>query len=244
MKKALVLLMTVISAVFARSTAGGYGCFGPSLALINFDNINKTFRDNKVEELSSQHWMFGGGGYALVNRIMIGGAGWGGTQSVTSESLNLFCQVNYGGGEFRAGYAVLDLKNLLLVPTLGIGGGGYSINLGPYNQTVPNFDSLLHHPGRTSTVDFSGFTLNPQLAIVIPISFVGVEIRGGYCFGPLAGDWKFADRGVLAKGPEMAKANPWFSLNVLLGGFSREKTQFKGKIELEGGEEKEEEEKE
>ncbi len=242
MKKTLVLLVVVVSAVFARSTAGGYGSFGPSLGLINYDKINEVFARNGVEKLSSQHWMFCGGGYAVVNRVMIGGAGWGGTQSVTSESLNLFCQVNYGGGEFRAGYVVLDLKYLLVAPGLGIGGGGYSINLGPYNQTVPNFDSLLQNPGRTSTVDFSGLILNPQLAIVIPISFVGLEIRGGYCFGPLAGDWKFADRGLLAKGPEMAKGNAWVSLNVLFGGFAREKGHFKGKIEIEGGKEKQEEE--
>jgi hypothetical protein len=71
-----------------------------------------------------------------------------------------------------------------------------------------------------------------------------LEIRGGYSFGPLAAEWQFEDRGVLARGPEMAKANPWFSLNVIFGGFSREKAAFKGKIELEGGEERGQEQEE
>ncbi|MGQ9707919.1 MAG: hypothetical protein ACUVUR_03465 [bacterium] len=235
MKRVFLLLVFVIAAAVARGTAGGYGCFGPSLSLINYDDINASLARNRVKKLSSQHWLFGGGGYALVNRVIIGGAGWAGTQTVASESLNLFCRVNYGGGEFRAGYTVLDIKHLIIAPSLGIGGGGYSINLGPYNQTVPNFDSLLNHPGRTSTVNLSGFTLNPQLAIIIPITFLGLEIRGGYNFGPLAAAWEFEDRGILAQGPEMATANPWFSLNVIIGGFSREKTQLKGRIEIEGG---------
>ncbi|MGB9741959.1 MAG: hypothetical protein ACP5JB_02780 [candidate division WOR-3 bacterium] len=240
MKKLLTLSAVVCAVVLARTTAGGYGAFGPTLAIVNYDSINNTFQHFGINKLAAQHWTFGGGGYLLANRMLIGGAGWGGNQTVTSESLNLFCQVSYGGGEFRAGYALLDSRYLLLVPGLGIGGGGYSINLGPYNQTLPSFDSLLAHPGRTSTVNFSGFTLNPQLAIIVPISFVGLELRGGYNFGPLGGNWELQDRGVLARGPQMSKANPWFSLNIIFGGFNRKKTKLSGRIEIEGGAEPEE----
>ncbi len=233
MKRVIVVSALIATILFARGTSGGYGCFGPSVALIDYEKINEIFTRNGVTKLSSQHWLFGGGGYLLANRVLIGGAGWGGTQSVTSESLNLFCEVNYGGGEFRTGYAVVDLKHLLIIPGIGIGGGGYSITLGPDNQTVPNFDSLLKNPGRTSTVNFSGFNINPQITFVIPISFVGVEIRAGYNLGPLGGKWEFADRGNLARGPEMAKTNPWLSFNLLFGGFSRQKKgAFKGKMEL------------
>jgi len=239
MKKLLLLLTAIFAVLPARPTAGGFGAFGPTLAIINYDDLNKNLQRYGFNQLTAQHWTFGGGGYVLANRVLIGGAGWGGNQSVASKSLNVFCEVNYGGGEFRAGYALLDLRYLLLVLGLGIGGGGYSVNLGPYNQSLPNFDSLLVHPGRTSTVNFSGFNLNPQLAIIIPISFIGLEVRGGYNIGPLGSTWQLQDRGMLHQGPKMSTANPWFSLNIIFGGFSREKTKLKGKIEIEGGAEPE-----
>ncbi len=233
MKKAVYLLLTVTTIIFARGTSGGYGSFGPGVALIDYKEINEILTKNGITRLSSQHWLFGGGGYLLANRILVGGAGWGGTQTIVSESLNLFGEVSYGGGEFRTGYAVLDLKNLVVIPGIGIGGGGYSITLNPYNQTVPNFDSLLKNPGQTSTVNFSGFNINPQIAILVPISFTGVEIRGGYNLGPLGGKWEFADQRTILSGPAMAKANPWIGLNIIFGGFSRKKGAFRGKMELE-----------
>ncbi len=242
MKRLFLTLILIPALLFARGTSGGMGTFGPALALIDFTSVNRSLRAASFDEISSRHWMFGGGGYLIANRTMIGGAGWGGTQTSTSESLNVVCRVEYGGGEFRAGYIVLDTRYLLITPGIGIGGGGYTIHLEPYNQSIPNFDTLLRNPGRTSTISFSGFCLNPQLAITIPISFIGIDIRGGYNLGPFTAKWAFADHGFLSRGPEMGKGTPWVSLNVLFGGFNREKTRtIKGKIEFKGdeGEEKE-----
>ncbi|MEO0025312.1 MAG: hypothetical protein ABIK54_00930 [candidate division WOR-3 bacterium] len=235
MRKRFGLLLFLSAIALARTTAGGYGAFGPTLALLNYDDINTTFQHYGFTNLNSRHWLFGGGGYALANRVLIGGAGWGGTQSVTSESLNLLCRVNYGGGEFRVGYAILDFKHLLVIAGLGIGGGGYSISLSPENRTVPSFDSLLAHPGRTSTLNFSGFNLNPQLAVILPVSFVGLELRAGYNLGPLGANWGLEDGGTLLRGPQMPDSNLWLSLNVIFGGFSHEKTKLKSRIEIEGG---------
>ncbi len=235
MGKTFGLLLFLSTLALGRTTAGGYGAFGPTLALLNYDDINNTFQRYDFTKLNSQHWLFGGGGYALANRVLIGGAGWGGMQSVTSESLNLLCRLNYGGGEFRAGYAILDLKHLLVIAGLGIGGGGYSISLSPENRSVPSFDTLLAHPGRTSTLNFSGFNLNPQIALILPISFVGLELRGGYNFGPLGANWELGDGGILLQGPKMPGSNLWLSLNVIFGGFSHEKTKLKSRIEIEGG---------
>ncbi len=245
MRKFFFTIILIPALLFARGTSGGMGTFGPSLALIDFNDVNRSLSHAGFDKLSSPHWMFGGGGYLIANRTMIGGAGWGGTQTSTSESLNVVCRVEYGGGEFRAGYIVLDTRYLLIAPGIGIGGGGYTINLEPYNQTIPSFDSLLRNPGRKSTITFSGFCLNPQLAITIPISFIGIDIRGGYNFGPFTSKWELTDRGVLSRGPEMGKGTPWVSLNVLFGGFNREKTRtIKGKIEFKEGEEEKEPEKE
>ncbi len=230
----LIILPLFALPVFARGTTGGMGVFGPTLGLIDFKELNKRLTEAGIEKLSFQHWMFGGGGYAIANRVIFGGAGWGGTQTVTSESVA--CRVSYAGGEFRAGYAVLELKHLLIAPSLGIGGSSYTIELEPYDKPAPNFDSLLHTPGRYASMSYSGFILNPHLAVIIPISFVGVELRGGYTFGPFASGWQLKDNTALRSGPKMANANLFFSLNVLFGGFSREKV--KGSLKMNVEEEK------
>lgn len=234
MRKTFLLVLILLTLVSARTTAGGYGAFGPCIALLNYEKINNTFQRYGFTSLSNRHWLFGGGGYALTNRVLIGGAGWGGTQSVVSESLNVLCQVNYGGGEFRTGYVIFDFRHLLVAPGLGIGGGGYSISLSPENRTVPSFDTLLTNPGRTSTVDFSGFSLNPQLTFILPFSFIGLELRGGYNIGPLGANWRLEDGGTILRGPEMTKGNLWFSLNIILGGFSHGMTKLKNSIPVEG----------
>lgn len=234
MKNSLVAIALVPALLFARGTNGGMGTFGPTLALIDFSNLNNSLRNAGFEEVSSKQWMLGGGGYLIANRTMIGGAGWGGNQTVTSDSSQVICRVNYGGGEFRAGYIILDSRYLLITPGIGIGGGGYTITLESENQNIPDFDTLLRNPGRTSTVSLSSFSLNPQIAFTIPISFIGIDIRGGFNFGPFASKWQFADHGVLGGGPKMSNGVPWVSVNFLFGGFYRGKIRVKEKIEPEG----------
>ncbi len=233
MKKVVIVLVVLTTTIFARGTSGGIGTFGPALGMIDFSPVNRHLQANGFEQLSSTHWMFGGGGYAIANRTIIGGAGWGGSQTVASESV--FCEVSYGGGEFRAGYLIIDLKNLLIAPMIGIGGGGYTIHLEPYQHKPFSFDELLQNPGRTSTISYSGFCLNPQIGITIPVSFIGIDIRGGYNLGPFTSRWRFSDNTPLTQTPEMKKGTPWVSLNIMLGGLSREKVQTRTKIEGEGG---------
>ena len=232
MKNLLVVLALLPGIIFARGTSGAIGTFGPTLALIDFSSLNNSLRNTGFNEVSSQHWMFGGGGYLIANRTTIGGAGWGGTQTVTTDSV--VCRIYYGGGEFRAGYILLDSRYLLITPGIGVGGDGYTINLEPENHNVYNFDSLLLNPGRTATVSLSRFSLNPQIAFTIPISFVGIDIRGGFNIGPFDSKWRFADHGVLRDGPKMAIGTPWVSLNIFFGGFTREKGRVKTKFEPEG----------
>uniref|UniRef100_A0A7C4CC00 Outer membrane protein beta-barrel domain-containing protein n=1 Tax=candidate division WOR-3 bacterium TaxID=2052148 RepID=A0A7C4CC00_UNCW3 len=214
------------------STSGGFGCFGPTLAFVDFSGLNSALAAHGSGQLSTMHWTFGGAGYAFVNRIVLGGAGWGGSQNLSLRSDSLLCRVSFSGGQFDVGYSLLDLKHLLVAPTLGIGAAGYDIELQPVESNVPNFDSLLVNPGRTSTVSTTSFSLVPQLVITIPVSFVGLQVKGGYCFAPGSHEWKLADGARLAKGPELAKGTPFVSLSVVFGGLGRErKTRIKAKAE-------------
>lgn len=219
---ALVLTMLVaVDGAAARTSrtvsGGGFGGFGPSLMFADFAGLNSAFAQAGItQKLDGMHWMFGGSGYAFIDHIAIGGMGWGGSQSVASDSLR--ARVSLSSGEFDMGYSVLSIPHLVVTPMLGIGGGGYTIELERLAGSVPSFDSLLRYPGRTSSASFTSFTLNPQLMVTIPVSFVGLQLRGGYLFAPAASEWELAGGGALLSGPTVAKGTPYVSLNIVFGG--------------------------
>lgn len=224
----LALLAAVGGASAKAGTAngGGFGAFGPSLVFADFTGLNDALSGAGIaRELDGMHWMFGGSGYALIGRVAIGGMGWGGSQSVASDSLR--ARVSLSSGEFDMGYSVLSVPHLIVTPMLGIGGGGYTVELERLTGSVPNFDSLLRYPGRTSSISFSSFTLNPQILITIPVSFVGLQLRGGYLFSPAASEWELADGGTMLSGPTVAKGAPYVSLNIVFGGMSAKSGRIK-----------------
>ena len=216
----MLLVALIAATAFAGPPVnGGFGCFGPTVGLGDFSGLNDAFHaaDSGFGKLGSLHWGFGGAGYAVVNRVVIGGAGWGGSQTVGSDKLR--ASVEVAGGEFDLGYQVLSLQHLLIAPVLGIGGGGYTIELQKLSGAPLTFDSLLVNPGHTCKVSFSSLTLSPQLMVTVPISFVGLQLRGGYCYSPTNPEWELENGGKLASGPTIAKGMPFVTLNVVFGGF-------------------------
>jgi len=213
-------LLLASVAVAATPINGGFGCFGPTVGIVNFDGLNDAFEDGGVmlkEKPSSLQWGFGGAGFALIDRVVIGGSGWGSSQTVGSE--NLRATIEIAGGEFDLGYQVFSMKHLLIAPVLGIGGGGYTIELQDTSGAPGSFNQLLKNPGRTSKVSFSGLTLSPQLMVTVPIKFVGLQLRGGYCYTPATPEWGLEGGSKLSKGPDISKGMPFATLNVVFGGF-------------------------
>ena len=127
--------------------------------------------------------------------------------------------VEIAGGEFDLGYQVFSMKHLLIAPVLGIGGGGYTIELQKLSDAPQSFGDLLQNPGRTSKVSFSGLTLSPQVMVTVPISFVGLQLRGGYCYTPVTPEWGIEGGSKLSAGPAISKGMPFATLNVVFGGF-------------------------
>lgn len=214
----LVVLALAATAVAAPPFNGGFGCFGPTVGIVDFSGLDSTFLKGGItQNLGSMQWGFGGAGFALIDRIVIGGSGWGSSQTVGSDSLR--ATVEIAGGEFDLGYQIFSLKRLLIAPMLGIGGSGYTIELQKLSGMPLTFDSLLQNPGYTSRVSFSGLTLSPQLMITVPISFVGLQLRGGYCYTPMNPQWVLEGGSKLARGPAISKGMPFVTLNVVFGGF-------------------------
>ncbi len=221
----LVALLASV-AVAAPPINGGFGCFGPTVGIVDFSGLDDALATGSItQKLGSLQWGFGGAGFALIDRIVIGGSGWGSSQTVGSDSLRATVQI--AGGEFDLGYQVFSMKHLLIAPVLGIGGGGYTVELQKLSDAPVTFGQLLENPGRTSKVSFSSLTLSPQLMITVPISFVGVQLRGGYCYTPGTPEWGLEGGSKLSSGPTISPGMPFATLNVVFGGF-QEGTRRRG----------------
>jgi hypothetical protein len=218
----LPALMLVANPALAKkdgkSEAGGWGGFGPYVGFFNPDDFNKFMADRGFdqEKLARQHFMFGGGGLAVVDRVTIGGYGFGGHQRSSSAAKVLY--VDYGFGAFELGYLLLCCDHLKLGPALGIGGGGYTLTLTPSSRTLPSFDTLLENGVQSWTISNSSFTLAPAITVLVPINWVGLMLKGGYLYSPAAADWKIGDIPIAAPAPPLHSSGPFLSLQVVFGG--------------------------
>ncbi|MBN2464205.1 hypothetical protein JXD38_01080, partial [candidate division WOR-3 bacterium] len=144
----LLIALLAATAVAAPPVNGGFGCFGPTIGIVNFNGLNQAFSDGGIQltdKPSSLQWGFGGAGFVLIDRVVLGGGGWGSSQTIGSDDLRATIQI--AGGEFDLGYQILSLKRLLIAPVLGIGGGGYSIELQKLSSDPLTFGQLLQEPG-------------------------------------------------------------------------------------------------
>jgi len=207
----------------ANGPGGAFGWFGPGISFVDYGNLNSVLRDNGItEELGGMHWTFGGGGLAMAERVLIGGSGFGGEQTVAGnvEGGPRFIDVEFGGGQFDIGYAVFAHKHLVVAPMLGIGATSYDMTL-TYQSGDGQFGGLFGEGGRKTELSYEQFSLTPQLMVAIPIGFAGVILRGGATVSPASARWEFDDGGRLSDGPPMSKLTPFVGLNVMFGGFDQ-----------------------
>ncbi|UCG44182.1 MAG: hypothetical protein JSU73_06135 [candidate division WOR-3 bacterium] len=221
---AIVLLLVPAIGLAKKSSkksppSGAFGGFGPQVALADFEGINAELREVGIEELETMHWMFGGGGWVHIGRVVLGGSGWGGSQNVSGETT--LVRVDVAGGQFEAGYSILKMKHCIITPMLGIGGSGYDITVEQQGELPKNLEELLLERGPTSTVGFTGFTLTPELVFTFPVSFFGLQLKAGYGFTPAAPGWEYDGGASLINGPDVAKGTPFAAVNIVFGGMDR-----------------------
>jgi len=106
-------LLLASAAAAAPPINGGFGCFGPTVGIGDFSGLDNALAAGGItQKLGSLQWGFGGAGFALIDRVVIGGSGWGSSQTVGSESLRATIEI--AGGEFDLGYQVYSMEHLLV----------------------------------------------------------------------------------------------------------------------------------
>jgi len=215
------LVVCLLTAAIAGSALGAdavenrFVGVGPTVLFGDFSGLNDAFARQGIGKLSSTHAVAGLSGFGVFGRAVFGFGGWDGDQTVSSDSLT--AKVTIRGGEFNIGYCVVKQAHLLVAPVLGIGGNVYNIALAPVNSDFSSFNNMLQHPRRTSSVSSAALLLSPQLMVTVPISFVGLQLRGGYQYQPLSSAWWLSDGGRLLEGPSVAKGTPFAALSIVFG---------------------------
>ena len=224
------------------SEAGGWGFFGPYGAMFNFDNLNAQLQGapfKTTDKFDSNHLMFGGGGLALAEHMTIGGYGFGGHQTVSSDSLQTQLQADYGGGMFELGWMPVATPHFKIGPALGIGGAGFTLRAAAASGHSPRFDSLLQYGSRNWEISNSNFTLAPALNIMIPVSWAGIYLKVGYLLSLFDRTWEAHSSELAGSSvPALRSSGPFASLQIMLGGSSGGGS-VKAKAEFKAGEDEE-----
>ena len=123
----------------------------------NYDEINKQLPAFGIDdELSGGLLTWGGGGYVyllIVDDLRVGGMGFGGSQSVSSNSNGYHNEVKYGmsGGAFTVEYTLPFVKRIGISVEGMIGGGKLTVDIFKNND-----DREMIHFDEKFTLIFDG----------------------------------------------------------------------------------------
>jgi PDZ domain-containing secreted protein len=200
-----------------RHKAGrGAGYFGPGFTFFKYDDLNTLFSQHNLGSIEKQQFIFSGGGWGQVNRIRLGGFGMGGAKTVSNESLDV--EVGYGAGFFELGYSIVNEKNFMITPLVGIGGYGLSMKITPKYNRPTTIDGLLSSPWSIARASKGGLAMYPGLAIDIPFSFVGLTFKGGYMWSPMSSAWTVENLGSIGNEPDPKLNGLFATAGIMFGG--------------------------
>ncbi len=176
--------LLVSLSVMAQSGGGGYFLSGA----VYFPQIPQmTANINGVDNTLPQYMgMMGGGGFAIIKGLVIGGRGVGGAFTKKMNVNGVKAEYSFGGGEFNLGRVILHRKSLLSFLYMGIGGYDYGVEL--ENSTAGDVDlgSVTIPAGAKVNFEYSSFTLTGGLAIKytrVKGFDLGLDVSYVYPFG-------------------------------------------------------------
>lgn len=220
-----VMLLVGAGTAPGQERPSGRGYLMAGAQGMDIGELNDRLDANGYGTFTETFGMFGGGGYALIGRFIIGGEGagiFGGSESATLGTDFFKSTLNGGYGLFRLGYVTARRGGFLFYPTLGIGGGGLSLEISQ-EATLP-FDQYLQNPRRRTRLSNGFLLLDIGLAADHLMILerkdaeeggIMIGARAGYLFSPWRSDW-----GDALDGPDSGIEGLYFRV-VFGGGGSR-----------------------
>jgi hypothetical protein len=202
---------------------GGFGYFTFSSEMPDLAELNNSLKSSGFEAFGPSMPSWGGGGMFVLNNFLIGGQG-AGFFSQTTKSDNSSAILRAGYGQASFGYLFRTNKRSVLLPVIGIGGGGMDITVGPDNSPG-DFSSQLNNPVGTMNAQAGGWFLSAELTY--NYFFLAQELQGffigaraGYRYAP--NDWKFNCNGQSFTGsPGVNLSGPYVTILIGGGGIGR-----------------------
>lgn len=207
------------------SAAGGMGGFTSGASFWDNSAISSRLESQNYDPLSSYGLVMGGGGYALMGHLLMGGSGFGASYS-KAETDSSVANLDMGGGFFEIGWLFTPTDWFWIYPTMGIGSIGYTLHLVPI-RGKQDFDSLLVNPRYSATMGGDGFAATGALSAQFNIPFatsqgggtiIGIALKGQMIYSPMMGDWQVEGRDVLGA-PEPTALVPLVTGTLMFGGF-------------------------
>jgi len=213
---------TTVGADIGKAEGRGYFMVGTNT--IDIGDLNTRLKNEGYREFLETFMALGGGGYAMLDRFIIGGEGIGlltGDESGTIGSETFKTSFDGGYGIVKLGYLFYQHNGLNLYPTIGFGGGSMKLNI-KKSETV-SFDDILKNPKRTVSLSTSCLIIDIGIGIdYLMVMESGSEgDRGGIVFGakigylvsPYREDW-----GDAINGPDISMEGFYFRLTLGGGG--------------------------
>ncbi len=179
---ALVLFSTVSFAQYGG--AGYYEGGGFYFTKVPVANANLTGVSNTLPLMGP---ITGGGGYAVVKGIVLGGRGYG-SVGLSYKVKNADVSYKFTGGQFDLGYVFLSKKKFSSFAYLGIGGTNYGILVENNTEDVIDFGTLQSPPNSEVSFVYSSFTLSPGLNFSMNFKVLSFGIDISYVF-PIKGNY-------------------------------------------------------
>jgi len=205
---------------------GGKGYFMIGWTGLELDDLNRSLNAQGYPGFAKDYLTIGGGGHAVIGRLVLGGHGHaylGSDESVNLGGINYNTSLDGGAGFFDMGVLAWTHHAFSVTPMVGLGGGGYEIEIN--ERSAPTFDDVLRDPGRSARVSNGAFLIDTSAQFDFIITGdrhhhrgrggILVGIRAGWVFAPWVGNWQL-DNTEIAGGPDVAPTGPY--VRFLLGG--------------------------
>jgi len=214
-----------------KSMEMGGGGFNIGYGYMDVSKLNVFIPEN-TSKFKNSMLLVGGSGHIIIENFVIGGSGFGIIgDEIKTDSFKV--NLNGGLGTFDVGYVLINKKRLKFYPMLGIGRGGFGLQI--LSNKNLSIDHVVKNPGQEINISQSNFVADVSLNLdIIPFlkynelenSYGGfmTGIKIGYIYSLPSSDWEYAG-GDINGGPNFGYKMFYFKL--ILGGFGYQNNKNK-----------------
>jgi opacity protein-like surface antigen len=201
----------------SSSTTGGFGYFAMSGQQFKLAPLNILLEQHGYPTFEDKDLAFGGGGFFVLNNILIGGEGHS-LREQTIANKNYELSLSLGSGSFNLGYLFLNNDNFSLYSYARIGGSTVDVTITNKNAAVSMTD-IIQQPNQSAHLSKQSFLATPVVGFIYkPTSGLFLGLQAGYNIVYMQRSWKVEDT-ALDEGPSTHIGGPFLRLTLGGGGF-------------------------